>query len=190
MQTAQTSPDTRRTVPVLPRAATLGASLRSESGDDRELAFRIYAGTRTEELAQVPWSAEQKEAFLRHQENAQHAHYARHYAQASFDIIVVRGEAVGRLYVHRSAREARIVDIALLPEFRGRGLGAAILRDLQDEVAAESSLLSIHVEHANPARRLYERLGFGYADQADSIYLLMHWKPGGHPAQFTPPPMQ
>ena len=172
------------------RAGALGVSLRTETASDRELALRIYASTRAEELAQVPWSDEQKQAFLRHQENAQHAHYAKHYAQASFDIVLCSGEAAGRLYVHRMLREMRIVDIALLPAFRGRGLGGALLQDLQSEARACGRLLSIHVEHANPARRLYERLGFTYAGEAGSIYLLMHWQSGGQPAQITPPLMQ
>ena len=66
-------------------------------------------------------------------------------------MILRAGEPVGRLYVVRWSREHRIIDIALLPEHRRQGLGAALMRDLLDEAAATNKALSIHVEKNNPA---------------------------------------
>jgi GNAT superfamily N-acetyltransferase len=156
-------------------------SLRPIEPTDMETLFRVYASTRVEELSVVAWSDEQKEAFLRQQFEAQHAHYQQHYTGASFDVILVEGRPAGRLYVGRWAREIRMVDIALLPEHRGQGLGAAIVGDLLEEGRRSGKPVSIHVERYNPALRLYERLGFRVLEDK-GVYLLMEWSPSA-PAQ-------
>jgi len=154
------------------------AALRPVAPGDEELLYRIYASTRTEELAPVPWTAAQKEAFLRMQFGAQSRDYAANYPNAAFMVILLDGAPAGRLYVDRRQDELLIVDIALLPEHRGGGVGGAILRDLLAEAAAAGKPARIHVEHMNPALRLYERLGFRRtADQG--IYLLMEWTAAG-----------
>jgi ribosomal protein S18 acetylase RimI-like enzyme len=134
--------------------------LRPAGDGDRAFLAEVYASTRADELAMLPWSDEQKAAFLAHQFEAQDTHYRAHYDGAAFDVIEVDGERAGRLYVHRGAREIRIVDIALAPAFRGRGLGTGLLRALIAEADSGGRTLSIHVEMKNRARRLYERLGF------------------------------
>ena len=108
----------------------------------------------------MPWSDDEKRAFLRQQAEAQDAHYRANYTETTYSVIEADGDPAGRLYVARWADEIRIVDIALLPEFRGRGLGSGLLRNLIEESEAVGKPLSIHVEMNNPARRLYERLGF------------------------------
>ena len=97
------------------------------------------------------WSDDQKAAFLRQQFEAQHAHYQRYYHDTRFDVILADDEPAGRLYVARWERELRIVDIALLPEWRGRGIGTRLLRDLLDEAAAVGKPVTIHVEMQNSA---------------------------------------
>ncbi|MBF5040971.1 GNAT family N-acetyltransferase [Aggregicoccus sp. 17bor-14] len=155
-----------------------GVSLRPIAREDAELLCRIYASTRTEELAQVPWPQAQKDAFLRMQFEAQHAHYQLHYADAAFHVVMRGEQPVGRLYVHRRASEIRIVDISLLPEQRGTGLGTALLQELQEEARAGGRILSIHVERTNPALSLYRRLGFQVAADDGGVYLRMEWSPG------------
>jgi ribosomal protein S18 acetylase RimI-like enzyme len=151
--------------------------LRPVGDADRAFLAQVYATTRADELAILPWTEEQKAAFLAHQFEAQDAHYRTHYGDATFDVIEVAGEPAGRLYVHRGPREIRIVDIALTPPFRGRGLGTGVLRELIAEAEAGGRKLSIHVEMHNPARRLYERLGFRPAGDGDGVYLLMERAP-------------
>lgn len=129
---------------------------------------------REEELAQVAWEEGAKEAFLEHQFSAQDHHYRTNYPGANLDVIEVDGAPAGRLYVHRGPAEIRIMDIALAPPFRGRGIGTALLRDLMEEAGASGRALSIHVEVNNPARRLYERLGFVPAGE-HGVYVLMRW---------------
>jgi len=136
----------------------------------------VYASTRAEELAVVPWDDAQKDAFLRSQFDAQDAWWRENYDEASFDVIVVDGELVGRLYIHRGPSEIRIVDIALLPEQRGRGVGTKLLRDLIAEADAAGKSLTIHVERMNPALRWYEGLGFELAEDK-GVYLFLERKP-------------
>jgi ribosomal protein S18 acetylase RimI-like enzyme len=103
---------------------------------------------------------------------AQHAWYQEHYGDAQFDLVLVDGIPAGRLYVHRRATEIRLVDISLLSEYRSRGIGTALLRELFDESAESGKPVTIHVEKYNPAMRLYERLGFvPIADRG--VYLLL-----------------
>lgn len=153
--------------------------MRPIAAEDREFLCRLYASTRAEELALTDWSDERKAAFLRQQFEAQHSHYQQHYAGASFDLVVVDGEPAGRLYVDRSPQrwpdEIRLVDIALLPEHRGRGLGRRLLGELIEEARSAGRRLTIHVEMLNPALRLYERLGFRPISQY-GMYHLLEWR--------------
>jgi ribosomal protein S18 acetylase RimI-like enzyme len=135
----------------------------------------VYASTRAEELAVTDWSEEQKTQFLRQQFTAQDAHYRAHYPSAEFSVIEREGLPIGRLYVDRWTKEIRIMDIALLPEHRGAGIGTTLLRELQEEARAAGKSLSIHVEKFNPALRLYERLGFRPIEDKE-VYLLMEWR--------------
>jgi ribosomal protein S18 acetylase RimI-like enzyme len=151
-------------------------ALRPVEPGDEELLFRIYASTRADELAVVPWDDAQKLAFLRAQFDAQHRWYREHYASGSSDIVVIDGEPGGRLYVFRGEAEIRIVDIALLPEQRGNGAGTALLRDLLAEADAAGKRVTIHVERFNAALRLYERLGFKVTEDK-GVYLLLQRSP-------------
>ena len=151
-------------------------TLRPVTEADRELLYRIYASTRTAELAQVPWDDAQKEAFLRFQFEAQRQYYDQQFPNAAFDVIELGGEPIGRLYVDRRDAEIRLIDIALLPSSRGQGLGGAILADLLAEGRRQGLLVRIHVEQDNPAMRLYRRLGFEKIEE-QGVYWLMEWSP-------------
>jgi GNAT superfamily N-acetyltransferase len=124
----------------------------------------------------VAWTDAEKQAFLRQQFAAQQAYYHAHYTDTTFELILLDGEPVGRLYVARWPREIRIVDISLLPTHRGGGAGTLLLRALQAEAAEAGKRLTIHVERLNPARRLYDRLGFRL-QQDGGVYLLLEWSP-------------
>lgn len=161
--------------------AVLG--LRNATLDDRRFLLGVYASTRADELARVPWTDDQKQAFVEMQFTAQDRCYREHHPTGSFDVVLVDSRPVGRLYVDRWPLEIRIVDIALLPEHRNAGVGTSLLRRLMAEAAASSRKLSIHVEVFNPAVRLYTRLGFVPVEDR-GVHRLLEWAAadGGRPA--------
>lgn len=160
----------------------MNITLRPITDADMEFLHRLYATTREDELTQVDWTPEQKAAFVAQQFHAQHQYWQENYNDTSWDLILGDGgQPIGRLYVARWAEEIRIVDIALMPEHRGSGLGTRLIRRLFDEGDASGRKVSIHVEIFNPARRLYERLGFVQAAER-GVYLLMERHPVTVPA--------
>lgn len=136
----------------------------------------VYATTRADELAQVPWSAEQKDAFLRMQFAAQKQHYAARYPQAKHDIIYLDQTPVGRLYLDRQAEALHILDITVLPLYRNSGIGSFLLGQVMEEARSAGRSITIYVESFNPSLRLFERLGF-LQDREDGFQLLMKWAP-------------
>ncbi len=153
-----------------------GLSLRPIRPRDRAFLYKVYAGTRAEELAVVPWNEAEKQSFLRMQFDAQHSYYMEQFPAARFDVVLDRGRRIGRLYVDRRADEICVIDIALLPERRGNGVGGMLMRELLDEAAAAGKPIRIHVEKFNRALALYRRLGFSQIDD-QGVYLLMEWSP-------------
>jgi len=153
-------------------------TLRPIGTDDQAFLSRVYASTREEELAPLPWTEAQKESFLRMQFTAQHNYYQEQFPDAAFDVILRDGQPIGRLYVHRRPDELSIVDIALLPEHRRAGIGSGLLGKLLAEADAAGKPVRIHVEQYNPALHLYKRLGFEVVDNT-GVYFLMERVPRG-----------
>jgi RimJ/RimL family protein N-acetyltransferase len=151
-------------------------TLRPVGPDDHEFLVEVYATTRAQELAMVPWTKEQQEAFVRSQFAAQQEHYAQKYPAATHDIIMANGRAVGRLYVARLDEEIRIVDVTLLPAERNAGIGSYLIEQLLDEAKGAGKVTRIYVEEFNPSLRLFERLGFSVSAQ-HGIHLLLEWTP-------------
>jgi ribosomal protein S18 acetylase RimI-like enzyme len=156
------------------RAVDAGLTFRPIADADLPFLARVYASTRAEEFAGTPLTEQQKAAFLAQQFGLQHAHYQNYYPEADWLVIEHDGEDIGRLYIERWPSQHRIIDIAFLPEHRGKGFGEALLRDLLDEAAAAGKDVSIHVEKFNPAMRLYRRLGFAI-EEDKGVYDLMRW---------------
>jgi len=150
-------------------------TLRDSTAADREFLQTVYAESRAHELAAVDWTDDQKAEFCRQQFDAQDAHYREHYPDCRFLVVECGGEPVGRLYVDRRPDEIRVVDIALRIAARGRGLGGRLMREVMDEAAAAELPVRIHVERTNPARRLYDRLGF-VLEQEGEVYDRLVWK--------------
>ena len=158
----------------LVRSARMGLRFRPMDEVDLPFLSRLYASTRQDELAPLPWTDAEKAAFLDMQFQAQHRHYMAHYPEADWLIVVHDGLPAGRLYLEGWSQEVRVIDIALLPEHRSRGFGAAMMRDVMDQAAATRRAVSIHVEHDSPAQRFYRRLGFVKIAEK-GIYHLLRW---------------
>jgi ribosomal protein S18 acetylase RimI-like enzyme len=161
-------------VPPTSPTATDEVALRPVTDADREFLLGVYGSTRDEELSQVAWMPGQREAFVRMQFDAQDSEYRRHNPRGSFDVITVGGRPAGRLYVDRRGTDIRIVDIALLPEFRGAGVGGHLVAGLMDEAAASGRSLSIHVEVHN--RAAGSTSGWASWSRPDlGVYRRMEW---------------
>ena len=158
---------------VLPREAI---RFRPTTPEDVPFLRHVYGTTRVDEMQRVPWSEEQKRAFLDMQFNAQKQHYEQYYPQCDFLVIEIEGEPVGRLYIDRGESDIEIVDIALVPEIRGRGIGKMLLEEILEEGRATGKKVGIYVENFNPARHLYDRLGFRHVD-TNGVYHKMEWSP-------------
>lgn len=152
--------------------------LRPIGKDDQEFLIAVYGATREQEIAQAGWDQDTVARFVRMQFDAQHAHYQKHHPNGNFDVVLDQEQAAGRLYVSRSAERVHVVDIALLPAFRGRGIGSALMLQLMDEAEREGKSVTIHVEINNPALAWYQRLGFKELSVA-GFHRLMQWQPPG-----------
>ncbi len=151
-------------------------TLRPVETLDDGFLFQVYASTRLDEMTLVDWTDAQKDTFLHMQFNAQRSSYLIQFPGALHQVILCDDVPVGRIITDRSAGEIFIVDIALLPEHRNQRIGTKLLQDLKSEAAREGKLLRLHVEFFNPARHLYERLGFVGVGQS-GLYFEMEWRP-------------
>lgn len=169
-------PAVREGCPCAPlHLADRNITLRPAVAIDLPFLRVLYASTRAEELAAVPWPALQKQAFLDSQFDLQHRHYITHFAQASFLVIESDGQPIGRLYLLRQPSAFHVIDIALVPAARGDGTGSRLMAHVQQEAAAAGQDVHLHVDCRNSgARRLYERLGF-VAAPTQGAYTSMRW---------------
>lgn len=163
---------------VLPAALlSQGYALRPEVDDDIPFLMRLYATTREDELAPVPWNEEQKSAFLASQFALQRHHYRTQIVHCRFDVLERGGQPVGRLYLEDRPTRLHIVDIALMPEARSKGLGTAVIEALQAAGRASHRGVGIMVEQFNTgALRFYQRLGFVQVEE-HGMHLEMEWLP-------------
>jgi ribosomal protein S18 acetylase RimI-like enzyme len=153
-------------------------SLRPIQDEDLVVLNEIYGSTREEELKQVThWTLKEKQGFIQQQFMAQHEYYQKNYIGAAFYLIFKNKTPIGRLYIHENYQEkgVRIIDIALLPDWQKKGIGKSIFQDILGKGNLIKKNVSIHVEAFNPAKHLYERLGFEKISETNGVYHLMQW---------------
>lgn len=151
-------------------------TLRPLTNEDMPFAARVYASTREPEMQLVDWSDEQKAAFLQMQFNAQISHYSIYYPNQVSEVIEVDGVAAGRLLTENRGDHFLLMDVSLLPEYRGQGVGTYIMEYLKQEATRLKLPLILRVEVFNPARNLYARLGF-VRTRDIQVYHEMVWRP-------------
>ncbi len=152
----------------------MAITLRDVLPEDDSLLYEVYASTREQELAIVPWTDEQRKMFLSMQFASQSSHYRERFPDATYSIIMRDDLPLGRLYVLREKDEIRILDITLLPQYRGKGVGTSLVRQLLKEASQSKRRLRIYVETFNPSQQLFQRLGFKPIKE-EGINFLMEW---------------
>ncbi|HEX6085893.1 MAG TPA: GNAT family N-acetyltransferase [Thermoanaerobaculia bacterium] len=151
-------------------------TLRPATQADYFFMRQLYGSTREEEMKQFPFDEFQKKAFLDQQFAAQYQHYQLHYPTCERNIVERDGQPIGRMWIDEWRDQIRLVDIALMPEARGTGIGTMLVQEVLERGRKAAKPVTIHVEGFNPALRLYERLGFVKVD-TNGMYYLMKWTP-------------
>ena len=158
--------------------SSTAVALRPAVPDDEAFLYELYCSTRAHEIAAFGWDQAQQDAFLQLQFRGLQRHYQVQQLDVDFRIILQNGRPIGQLIVMRSATEIRLADIALLPEYRGSGIGSRLIGDLFAEARGSGRPLTLHVEKTSRAVALYERLGFQKIDETGFHYK-MEWQPEG-----------
>jgi GNAT superfamily N-acetyltransferase len=143
---------------------------------DAAFLLSVYDTTRRAEQILMGWSDTEMDAFIAMQFDAQTRHYGSVFPDASSLIVLVDDDPAGRLIVDRSGERILLVDITLLPGFRGRGVGGALVRPLLEEADAAGLPVRLHVLHDNDARAFWEHLGF-VAQGLDGLHVVMERAP-------------
>jgi GNAT superfamily N-acetyltransferase len=149
---------------------------RQATEADHDFLVNLYGSTRQEELALTQWDADQREAFVRTQFAAQRGHYRAKRPAGREELILVDGEPVGRLYSDLSGDTDHLLDLCLLPEWRGRGIGGRVLNSILAEAAARGQRVTIYVESFNRSLSFFERHGFTRSAE-NGVHYLLEWRP-------------
>jgi ribosomal protein S18 acetylase RimI-like enzyme len=150
--------------------------LRPATFEDLDFQRSLYADTRSNEMALVDWSDDQKKSFLDQQFEAQTNHYQVYFPDAVTQIILLDQTIIGRFIRWDSQDYILIVDIALLFEFRNMGIGTILVQDLMNDAISLNLPIILRVEIFNPAIHLYERLGFKKSRLLE-VYQEFVWTP-------------
>lgn len=153
---------------------TAGVTLRQTDAGDEGFLLALFGAVRAGEFAALPEPV--RDTLLPVQYQAQKRQYEQAWPDADHCLILLAGAPVGRLWVARTSREIRLLDIALLPAHQGCGIGGGLVRLLVDEGNRQGLPLTLHVSKHNRAGRLYRRLGFRVTDD-DGVYEFLRKEP-------------
>ena|SRR5687767_6288419 len=155
--------------------------LRAVEKKDAAFIEAVYRTTREAELNLTSWSEHQKSAFISMQSAAQLTEYKTKFPGARFQVIIYNKKDAGRFFTCETENEIRLLDITLLPEFTGKGIGTNLLHRLIQRSNKVQKKIALHVIASNPALKLYQRLGFVQIKR-DGFYYHMEREPGDHSA--------
>jgi ribosomal protein S18 acetylase RimI-like enzyme len=149
-------------------------TLRPVRADDHEFLSRLFYSVHSEKLNPTHLNAEEKHRLI----GLMYQGFARHYSAiepcADDRIVLVNNECIGRMILLQTREEIRLADLAILPQYRQRGIGSALIGQLQTESLISNRPLRLHVARFDRALRLYQRLGF-YKIEVAEPYLHLEW---------------
>lgn len=151
-------------------------TLRTVDDDDGAFLLALYKSSRGDDLRGLGWSEDRVSEFLDLQHEAQQRFHENEYKRPTDQIVLRNGEPVGRLMFEPREHEIRCVDIAILPVHRNSGIGAHLLRELQNESKRQRKPLRLQVIRFNRAIGLFERLGFQRISETGT-HFQMEWTP-------------
>jgi ribosomal protein S18 acetylase RimI-like enzyme len=134
-------------------------TLRPARDDDFEFLYRLRSAALGPYVAQIwGWNEdEQRQRFAHHFDSAQYR-------------IVRREKDIGAIAVEEREHEIYLSNIELLPEYQRKGIGTALMGAVLAEAGRKNLPVSLQVFKINPARHLYERLGFQITGETETHY--------------------
>lgn len=157
-----------------------GIGIRPAASQDMDWLRDLYCASRAEELAPLDWTSDFKRLFLANQFRLQHDHYVRAHPDSDRLIVTSRAASgididIGRLYLDRTLRPWRLIEITLEAGSRNRGIGGILMQWLKAAAGASSmTAIDLHVASDNQrAQRFYERLGFQQSASLSETHLRM-----------------
>jgi ribosomal protein S18 acetylase RimI-like enzyme len=160
-------------------------TLRDATPSDRAFLLALYISTRADEFAQFGWPPDMERAFMQLQFEAQRGDYERRHPRARCRIVELRACPIGRLWTARERDRIVVLDISIVSDLRGQGIGTECLRGVQRQAANAGLAVELQVVVGNPAQHLYERLGFRPVGES-GVRQEMSWRlepaaaPAGH----------
>lgn len=92
---------------------------------------------------------------------AKRADFAKRFGENEYFVIEARGTALGALCLERRTDAIYILELQLLPQYQGSGIGTDVIQGVIRDATRENLAVALSVVPANHrAKRLYERLGF------------------------------
>lgn len=160
----------------LPRPQPGAVSLRPETPADEPFLRAVYASTREEELNLTGWDHATRENFLDLQFRAMCQGYRSMFPHGEFSIILLDGAPAGRMVLNRDERTLHLVDLAVLPSFRNRGLGTQLIERVLSEARATRRRVQLEVQKGGRPRGLYHRLGLRMFEETET-FEFWEWTP-------------
>ena len=143
-------------------------SYRPTTAEDEMFLRCLFESTR-DDLALLP--AELRAPLLDMQFRSQRGSYRVTFPDARYSMILVDQIPVGRMILDEQQDSIHLVDISILPEFRNRGIGSQVLREL----ISRGKPVNLMVRKENRAYGLYRRVGFEETVR-DEMYVRMTYK--------------
>jgi GNAT superfamily N-acetyltransferase len=142
--------------------------LRPALAEDVEIAFALLRAAMRRYVESTWGSWDDAE---------QHRLFAGSFTLATHRIIEESGRAIGCLAVEERPDHVFLARIFLLPEAQGRGIGTRLVCEIRDDAHRRGLPVALTILKVNPARRLYERLGFRVVDET-TTHFRMEARPG------------